>query len=461
MSLSINGLPVGDLHFVGIFGSGMSALAQFLRWKGVSVSGSDRLLHHQETAATCTLLSSTGCALFAQDGSGISDHTDALCISSAIEADNPDIAAALARSLPIIHRSDVLAAIVNEYRTISVAGTSGKSTVTAMIFEFLSACGKSPSLISGAALKRLERQSLIGNAFCGTSDLLVIEADESDGSLVKYEPSISLFLNVSKDHKSISEVTSLFGQLARQSEQSIRNADDPLLADLATTRTFSLYAPSDWRPDRVASAKEGCLLIRNDVEYRLPLPGIHNLSNLAAALSVAELLGCPPQQLHTITPTFEGVARRFTVTETVLGITVVDDFAHNPAKIRAAVTAARTLAPRIIALYQPHGFGPTCFLREEYRSLFSSLFFDHDVLCLLPIYYAGGTVTKNISSDDLKNDLGTVPFSVVTPEFREDLLPILKEMAQPGDCIIVMGARDPSLPSFTKSIIELFGGPGK
>ncbi len=456
LSLSIKGVSIAAIHFVGILGSGMSALAQFLIWKGIAVSGSDRSLHHPETAAISDKLSMIGCSLFDQDGSGISEHTDALCISTAIEQDNLDIAAAQKRSLPVIHRSDVLAAIVKQHRSIAVAGTSGKSTVTAMIFEFLTACGKSPSLISGAAIRRLERQSYIGNAFCGTSDILVIEADESDGTLVKYEPAISLLLNVSKDHKSISDVVTLFRQLVRQSVQSVRNADDPLLDDLATTHTFSLYAPSDWRPDQVIAARTEGLLIRNGIEYRLPLIGVHNLSNCAAALSVAELVGCTQEQLRKATPSFEGVARRFTVTKTGTGITIVDDFAHNPEKIRAAVTAARTLAPRIIALYQPHGFGPTRFLREEYRLLFSTLFTVHDVLCLLPIYYAGGTAIKDISSRDLKNDLGEVPFKVLSPENREDLLPFIQQEAQPGDCILVMGARDPSLPFFAEKIIRLF-----
>ena len=434
----------------------MSALAQFLSWKNVAVSGSDRSLHHPESASLREKLSSIGCTLFEQNGSGINEHTDALCISTAIEPDNPDIAAALKRSLPIIHRSDVLAAIVKEYRTIAVAGTSGKSTVTAMLFEFLSACGKSPSLISGAALKRLEGHAMIGNAFKGSSDLLVIEADESDGTLVKYKPAASVFLNVSKDHKSIDEVKTMFVRLAQQSKQSIRNADDPLLSDLVTTRTFSLYAPSDWRPEHVATGREGGLLIRDGIEYRLPLPGIYNLSNCAAALSVAEMFGCTPEKLRSATPLFEGVARRFSITKTDKDIMVVDDFAHNPEKIRAAVSAARMIAPRIIALYQPHGFGPTRFLREEYRRLFKTLFFDHDILCLLPIYYAGGTASKDISAVDLKNDLGDVPFSVFAPEHRDDLLPFLESESEPGDCIIVMGARDPSLPFYVKKIIDLF-----
>jgi UDP-N-acetylmuramate--alanine ligase len=439
----------------------MSALAQFCRWEGLTVTGSDRSRHSPETAAIADGLSALGCTIYGQDGTGISDTTAMVCISTAIEQDNPDIAAAAARNLPVVHRSDVLAALVAKYRTIAVAGTSGKSTVTAMVFEFLSACGKNPSLISGAAIRRLERQGLIGNAFHGTSDILVVEADESDGTIVKYEPEVCLLLNISKDHKSTEEVTEMFARLARQSKISIRNADDRLLDSITTTRSFSLYAPSDWRADTVSAGRDHCTLVRNAVEYHLPLRGTHNLSNCAAALAVAELFNCTPDALARATPAFEGVDRRFVVTETVTGVIVVDDFAHNPEKIKAAVTAARTLAPRIFALFQPHGFGPTRFLRNEYRELFPRLFFDHDVLCLLPIYYAGGTATRDISSADLKADLGDTTFKVIAPDKRDDLLPFLAKHAQAGDCIIVMGARDPSLPFFTNRIAELFSVPKK
>ena len=146
-----------------------------------------------------------------------------VCVSTAIEESNPDIAAARAHSLPIIHRSDLLAAIIASKRTIAVAGTSGKSTVTAMIFEFLTACGKSPSLISGAPLRRLEKQGLIGNAFSGGSDLLVVEADESDGTLAKYSPEASVILNISKDHKSIDEIRGLFETLVSKSTWTASN----------------------------------------------------------------------------------------------------------------------------------------------------------------------------------------------------------------------------------------------
>ena len=456
MSLLINGKEVNHIHFVGILGSGMSALAQYLCWKGFSVSGSDRSLRSDATAIWREYLLKIGCTLFDQDGSGITEKIDAVCISSAIESDNPDLIAAQKYHISLVHRSDVLASIVNNHTTIAVAGTSGKSTVTAMIFEFLTTCNKSPSLITGAGLKRLEQQGYIGNAFSGTSDILVIEADESDGSLIKYHPDTSLFLNVSKDHKTVVEVKQLFKQLAQQSKRSIHNADDPLFNDFTTTGTFSLTTPSDWYPNSFSTTATGGVLTRNGIEYFLPLPGNHNLSNCAAALSVAELFGCTASQLQQATKTFEGVARRFTVTHTANNITIVDDFAHNPEKIRAAVTAARSISQRIIAIYQPHGFGPTRFLRDEYAKLFPLILKNDDILILLPIYYAGGTATKDISAIDLKNDLSSVDFSVYTQENRDVCLLLLQKEVQSGTCILVMGARDPSLPLFVKNIIDIF-----
>ena len=183
-------------------------------------------------------LEGLGCAIVRQDGTGVDEDIDAVCVSTAIEESNPDIAAARSCGLPIVHRSDLLAAIIASKRTIAVAGTSGKSTVTAMIFEFLTACGKSPSLISGAPLLRLEKQGLIGNAFSGGSDLLVVEADESDGTLVKYAPEAAVILNISKDHKSVDEIKGLFETLISRATWTATNADDPVLAALPATTRF-------------------------------------------------------------------------------------------------------------------------------------------------------------------------------------------------------------------------------
>ncbi len=457
-AIMIGGKPCRNVHFTGIFGTGMSALAQYLRFEGIGVSGSDRLLGSEDTARMRQVLEGFGCVIVGQDGSGVSEDTDAVCISTAIEETNPDIAAALALGLPIVHRSDVLAAIIESKRTIAVAGTSGKSTVTAMIFEFLTACGKSPSLISGAPLRRLERQGLIGNAWRGGSDVLVVEADESDGTLVKYTPAASVILNISKDHKGIDEIRGLFETLVSNSQWSALNADDPILALLPASATFGRNNSASWQPDHEALLPTSVKLIHKGVEYHLPLPGDHNLENLRAALCVCEYFGCDGPTLARAVRDFEGVARRFTVTRTKQNVYVVDDFAHNPAKIAAAVSAARGLSARLIAVYQPHGFGPTRFLRDEYIETFRSVFREDDSLYLLPIYYAGGTARKDISSEDIITGLGPVSFHANAVGDRDEVLARLKGDARSGDCVLVMGARDPSLPALVRKAVELFGG---
>src|SRR5512139_2977894 len=208
-------------------GSGMSAIAQYLAWEGRAITGSDRIAFAPEMKETREKLERCGCVLFPQDGSGVTAATEALVISTAIEEDNPDIAAARERGIPIVHRSDVLAAIVASHRTIAVCGTSGKSTVTALVYEILRACGQSPSVLAGANLIRLNEEGFLGNAFRGQSGILVMEADESDGTLVKYRPEKAVFLNLSKDHKTVAQALELFERLAAQTLMVVKNGDDP------------------------------------------------------------------------------------------------------------------------------------------------------------------------------------------------------------------------------------------
>ena len=456
--IAVNGLKCRSIHFAGIFGSGMSALAQYLRYQGILVSGSDRFHSSRDTALIRRSLEGLGCNVVPQDGSGVSAEVDAVCVSTAIEESNPDIAAAHERKIPIIHRSDLLASIISAKKTIAIAGTSGKSTVTAMIFEFLTACDKSPSLISGAGLRRFEQQGLIGNAYSGGSDLLVVEADESDGTLVKYHPEAAVILNISKDHKSVHELKKMFETLASQSSWTAANADDPVLASVPATVHFGRNGSAAWHPDREELLPTSVKLFRNGTEYHLPLPGDYNLENLRAALCVCEKFGCEGDALAGAVKNYEGVARRFCVIKTKQNVHVIDDFAHNPVKIAAVVRAARGLSGRIIAVYQPHGFGPTRFLKNEYIETFRTIFHNNDSLYLLPIYYAGGTAQKNISSDDIVQGLGPVVFSAQAVQGRDELLHKLKIDAKPEDCILVMGARDPSLPALVKEIVEQFGG---
>lgn len=456
--LMIGSRTCRSVHFAGIFGTGMSALAQYLRFQGITVSGSDRLLTSDDTVSMRQSLERLGCTMAEQDGSGIGEDTDIVCISTAIEESNPDRAAACARGVAVVHRSDLLAAIIASKRTVAVAGTSGKSTVTAMIFEFLKACGQSPSLISGAPLIELERQGLLGNAFSGGSDLLIVEADESDGTIVKYTPEVSVILNISKDHKSTDEIRGFFQTLASKSAWTALNADDSLLADLPANVRFGQGSAASWRPENEEILRTSVKLFHGGTEYHLPHPGKHNLENLRAALCLCEHLGCEAEILAAAVRHFAGVARRFDLHSTAQDVHVVDDYAHNPVKIAAAVSAARGFSERILAVYQPHGFGPTRFLKDEYITLFRTVFRRQDALYLLPIYYAGGTAQRNICSEDIINGLGLVSFHAQTVGDRNELLTVLKSDARSGDCVLVMGARDPSLPSLVRKILALFGG---
>jgi UDP-N-acetylmuramate--alanine ligase len=456
LSLLINGNEYKGIHFTGIFGSGMSAIAQYLRWQGLYISGSDRLNDSTDTVSIRNNLEKIGCEIFPQDGSGVSEKTDAVCVSTAIEEGNADIIAARSRNIPVFHRSDLLAAIIKGKNAIAVAGTSGKSTVTAMIFEFLTQCGKNPSLISGAALRRLESEGLIGNAFYGKSDLLVIEADESDGTLVKYTPFISVFLNVSKDHKTIPEVISLFKQLSENSGWTAVNADDPNLKDFEASVKFGKGDDASYRPEQIILQNRSINIIKDNLTFELPLPGAHNAQNCLAALCVCEYLGCNQNILCEAVKNYKGVARRFSINNTEKGVFIVDDFAHNPEKIKAAIIAARGLSDRLFVIYQPHGFGPTRFLKEEYATTFRTVLSSSDTLFLLPIYYAGGTAVKDISSYDIIDLIGEVPFKAIAPENRDEILLLIKDLAKSGDCVLLMGARDPSLPAFVKKLVDQF-----
>jgi UDP-N-acetylmuramate--alanine ligase len=298
---------------------------------------------------------------------------------------------------------------------------------------------------------------LIGNAFHGKSEYLVIEADESDGTLVKYHPFISVLLNVSKDHKTIPEIIELFRELSAHSSTTIINADDPYLKQISSENTFGLLEQATWYPDTYKLETISGVLNHNGIEFRLPLPGYHNLSNLCASLATCEFLGCDKVQLSEAVAAYQGVARRFTILTSNEHIHVVDDFAHNPEKIKAAVSAARNLSSRIIAVYQPHGFGPTRFLKEEYLNTFRMIFTPKDSLYLLPIYYAGGTAQKDISSQILLSELGDVAFQTFAPQSREDLISLLDSDVSKGDCVLLMGARDPSLSPFAQKIADRFG----
>src|SRR5690606_30948246 len=342
-------------HFSGLAGGGMSALAWYLRQGGHVVSGSDRSFDRQDpaVAATRAAMERAGMTITPQDGSGVTAATTALIVSTAIEGGSPEIARARELGVPVLHRSELLALLADARKTIAVAGTSGKSTVTGMIWHVLEAGGLAPSLITGANLPSLTRRGLPGNAFAGAAQdpsrpgepgWLVMEADESDGSLVRYHPEIAVLLNIEKDHQEVSELMPLFRTFRAQSQRAVINQTD--------LRCLSLKKVGDSFFDGLSA---GGVAVGDPLfggwstsfrwdgaDFEVPVPGRHNLENALAAVATGRLLGVSAEACARGLRAFAGVERRHVRVGEARGITVIDDFAHNPAKVKAALSTAVT-----------------------------------------------------------------------------------------------------------------------
>ena len=218
-----------NYFFIGIAGTGMSAIAQYLKAEGNNVAGSDRQFVPGESNATKEALEAEGIVCFSQDGTGVNELTDIVVVSTAIEDSVPEVISAKRLDKKIIKRSELLASIALEKKTIAVGGTSGKSTTTAMLFDIFHHAGMKPSIIGGAGLTRLIREGKIGNAAYGEGEWLILEADESDGSIVQYHPEIGLLLNVDKDHQEIDILMDLFATFKKNSKQFIVNLSHPIV----------------------------------------------------------------------------------------------------------------------------------------------------------------------------------------------------------------------------------------
>ena len=448
----------GRFHYAGLGGSGMSALAQFQVMTGGCASGSDRAFDRGERAEFRAQLESLGITVMPQDGSGVTEDCAALVLSTAVEEQVPDFAEARAKGIPIVHRSELLAHFVASYRTVAVSGTSGKSTVAAMIFEIMTGAGRDPSVITGGDLRLLQGQGLPGNAWAGGSDLLVIEADESDGSLVRYAPAIGVILNLQRDHKEIGEVAAMFAVLRARSREALVVGEDENLDALAGgALRFGFRPRADIRGDNVELAPSGSRFQVEGVRFTLPVPGRHNVANALASIAVARALDVPLSDMVAPLASFQGVGRRFQSVGTVRGITVIDDFAHNADKITAALGTAKLRAPRVLAIYQPHGYGPTRFLRQHFVDTFTRELRLEDRLWMLEVFYAGGTASRDFSAADI---VGEIRANGVKAEFapsRPWLATRIAEEARAGDLVVVMGARDPSLNDFAREIVAALG----
>lgn len=445
--------------FIGVAGAGMSAIAQYLRGTGMEVSGSDRFFNEGKAGDIKEKLEAEGIQCFLQDGSGITSDVDLVVASTAIEDTVVEIKKAKELNIPIIRRSELLSLISDSKKTIAVGGTSGKSTTTAMLFDIMAHAGLSPSIISGAGLVSLIKKGKIGNAFVGESEWLLIEADESDGSIVQYHPEIGLLLNIEKDHKEMDELMQVFSVFQQNSKHFVVNRSNEHSKELSVnaandfelegSETGAGYVATDFSPKGFEIS-----FTINGEPFTMNISGRHNMENAAAAAATAALAGVPLKIAAEALKKYEGIYRRSQVLGNKNGVWVVDDFAHNPVKCAAAIRAAQPVAEKLIAWFQPHGYTPTKFLRTDFVKEISEALRPQDEIWMSEIFYAGGTTTKDISANDLINDIKATGKNAVFIEDRNYLLDALRPHLQPGTVLLMMGARDPSLEGFVRKVFE-------
>ncbi|MEW6096448.1 MAG: UDP-N-acetylmuramate--L-alanine ligase [bacterium] len=442
-------------HFVGIGGSGMSALAQILVARGMKVSGSDRYYDSGLNITLFDKLISVGISMFRQDGSGVEGKVDRVVVSTAIEEDNLDIKKAKAQNIPIIKRAELLAEIFNPAKQgIAITGTSGKTTVTAMIGFILHQLGLALTIINGGIMLNFSNDNCLGNAIIGNTELIVIEADESDGSSSLYQPAIGVITNINLDHKPLNELEGIFADFAKNTRQTlILNADCTRCMKIKDKAiTFGIKNKAEIFPKELCLEKS--YMIIEDTSFHLPLLGVHNVYNTLAAIAVVKALGVKLKEISEVLGKFKGIKRRLQFIGEQKGIKVIDDYAHNPDKIKATLQTLKLQFPRLIAIFQPHGFAPTRLLKEEFIQTFKEELRRQDILFMPEIYYAGGTVTKDISSNDIITPLQKEGLQAYYFAHREEILSQLIEKAKPKDGIVIMGARDDTLSEFCLNILE-------
>lgn len=447
--------------FCGISGSGMSSLAQILKLSGYDVCGSDRNFDLGRDLTTKEKMEKMGISIYPQDGSWISQDLQWLCASTAVEDSIPDVKAAKEKNVFIKTRPQLLAETFHSYRYgIAVGGTSGKTTTTAMIGYILDKAGKKPCMINGGLLRDYEGISAIPNIIYNRGEICVVEADESNGSIDLYNPYVSVITNISVDHKTLDELSVLFQNFANRTEKAvIINDDYELCRKLKISKpvlSFSTRNPAaDFYASDIAPLAGGVQYSFDGHTYTLNLIGEFNVANALAAIAACSAMGMDKHSAAEILQNFHGTKRRLEVIGQKNNITVIDDFAHNPDKVKASVSALRSYDGRLIIMFQPHGFAPMRTMGKDIMAEFARNLNDDDILIMPEIFFVGGTVAKDISSQDLINhivELGKKNAFFV-PDKPAAMQKIL-ELARSGDRIVIMGARDNSLTDFCRQILE-------
>lgn len=447
--------------FCGIGGSGMLPLATIAHARGAEVWGSDRGHDQGRVPEKFSWLESTGIRLFPQDGSGIQSADQIVVASAAVEDSVPDIAQAKALNCPRMTRAELNASLFNDAeKRIGIAGTSGKSTVTGMVGWILDSVGHKPTIMNGAVMRNYVNDSNgFASALVGGADCYVSEVDESDGSIALYTPSVAIVTNVSLDHKSLDELHALFGAFCEKAEVAIINADDAESAALRLPGrlTFGFAEDADVRATDVAILGDGTTftLIIGDTRFdaRLRMVGRHNVANALAAIAATRALGVSVRDAVMALESFAGLARRYEVVGQAGGVTVIDDFAHNPDKVAATLAAATATEGRLLIFFQPHGYGPLKQMGAELADAFAQGMRSEDKLYISdPIYYGGTVERSDVAKKLVYNVFRQQKFAVHMPR-RESCADGMLAMARSGDRILVLGARDDSLTDFARDLV--------
>lgn len=395
-------------HLIGIGGVGMSALAVAYLRRGEIVTGADRDLD----SPNVRFLRSLGIGVFPDDGSGIDASTGEVVVSTAIENDNAGLKAAASLGIPVIHRAKALSALLSDKRLVAVAGTCGKSTVTAMLGHILAECGMDPFCVNGANVPGWE-----GAVRPGKGEYAVAEIDESDKSLVAFSPYAAIVTNSSADHYSKEEMDEVF-------DAFVKGVPGPV----ADGRKIDFG------------------------EVDTSVPGVHNRKNAAAALRMAVALGCDEAAARAALVSFRGVERRLQK----VGSRVYDDYAHNPEKLSAMWEAVAEMYPQgICVIWRPHGYGPLRKMMEGLATAFSSVMRHRDSLVLLPVFDAGGTADRTVNSDALAPMIKGDVAALFT---YDEALEFCRERSERYGAFVTCGARDPYLPSFAARLAAAVGG---
>lgn len=462
-----------DYFFCGIGGSGMLPLAMIVQARGGRIEGSDRSRDQGRTPEKFAWLEAHGVTLHPQDGSGVARAEQTVVATGAIEDTVPDIGAAKRAGARIVTRPELLSQLFNAAPvSIGVAGTSGKSTITGMIAWILHQAGREPTVMNGAVMKNFaDADHPFASALIGGPDLFVSEVDESDGSIARYDPTVAVVSNISLDHKSMEELRDLFGGFTGRAAKAVLNLDN------LETQALAQSLPAE-KVITFALGEEAATLNAHDLEplptgvrfilterdgatcpVILKVPGAHNVANALAAVGAVRAVGVPLAEAVAALETFSGIRRRMEVVGTAGGVTVIDDFAHNPDKIAATLKTLHAFEGRLLILFQPHGFGPLRLMQREFIDGFVGLMREHDVLLMPEPVYFGGTTDRSIGSEDIAAGIRAAGRDAEALATREACGERLIELARPGDRIIIMGARDDTLSVFAATLLDRLHRP--